>query len=334
MSFTDLLRGARTSRVSVLHKFLTNYDPNSDRIFVFVEGYPDQAFYGAQVQKYVPDSKRVFIYNCEGKHNVYDTYSHVVTRYPHCERTLFFVDKDVDDIIGQQWPSDPRIFVTECYSIENYIVCRDSLSRYLRDYVKLRRVDVDMNVVLSQFEARLNEFHILILPIMAWIVIQRRAGNRVRLSDFRPGELFRVSDVGISRQPKRCAIKYLTRVTGTSASGPVFRRMRATNAELRRLPAKVYVRGKFEVWWFVEFAHRIIEGLMKVAGEVGGSVSVQAPLNESTSIQLLAPGVPTPTSLDAFLKFHLNRASRKPTAVVGVGETSVLRRILSFFKLS
>lgn len=122
MSFTDLLRDARSSRVSTFHKFLTNYDPSTDRVFAFVEGEADEPFYRAQIQKYVPDQRLIYIYNCDGKKNVCDLYAEVVKKYPKCERVLFFLDKDVDDIVGAPWPADPRIFVTECYSIENYVV--------------------------------------------------------------------------------------------------------------------------------------------------------------------------------------------------------------------
>jgi hypothetical protein len=51
------------------------------------------------------------------------------------------------------------------------------------------------------------------LPIMAWIVIMKRAGCRVNLHDVNPGELFDVTDEGTFRKPKRCAIAYLIKVS-------------------------------------------------------------------------------------------------------------------------
>jgi hypothetical protein len=296
MSFTDLLRSARSTRVATTHKFLTNYDPNSDRVYAFVEGDADGAFYRAQIQKYAPDQRMIYTYNCEGKAGVTEAYEDIVKRYPKCERVLFFLDKDVDDIVGRQWPSDPRIFVTECYSIENYVVNKEALSRYFKDYVKVRRVDVDVDRVLEQFERDLAHFHKMMLPVMAWIVMMKRAGHRVNLHDVDPGALFGVTDQGNRRKARRCATAYLVRVTQSNAGSPNWKHLRTTCAELKRLPPKAYVRGKFEAWWFVEFGRRILDGLQRVVQEAKGSIRLQMPLNTNTFIQLLSASL-------LFLKF-------------------------------
>jgi hypothetical protein len=248
MSFTDLLRQSRSSQIAMSHKFLTNYDPNSERVYAFVEGDADEVFYRAQIQKYGIGPHLIFIYNCNGKAGVAEAYADVIKRYPDCQRVLFFLDKDVDDIVGSQWPGDPRIFVTECYSIENYVVSKVALSRYFKDYVKTRKVDVDVDAVLERFESDLSKFHGMILPVMAWIVFLRRAGHRVVLKDLDLNELCRVTDDGIRRKRNRCSIEYLVRVTQIKCPPPDWTQIRATSRELKRLPPKAYVRGKFEAW--------------------------------------------------------------------------------------
>jgi hypothetical protein len=332
MSFTDLLRNARSSRASVVHKFLTNYDPSSSRVFAFVEGDADEVFYRAQIQKYVSDQRQIFLYNCEGKSGVCNAFEDIIKRYPKCERVLFFLDKDVDDIVGAPWPSDPRIFNTECYSIENYIVSRDSLSRYFKDFVRVRRVEVDLDSVLMHFNDGLETFHRLMLPVMAWIVIAKRAGSRVHLQDIDPGALFRVTDEGTFRRPNRRAISYLSRVTQTIVGVSVWKHLRVTCGELKRLPAKAYVRGKFEAWWFTEFGRRIMEGLTRVVQEKDGAIRVHAQLNASTFIQLLAAGIETPARLHSFLMFHTNRGGTNATADFRPETRGMLHRIVSLIK--
>jgi hypothetical protein len=331
MSFTDLLRKARSSRIAMFHKFLTNYDPNSKRVYAFVEGDADEAFYRGQIQKYVLDQRLVYTYNCEGKSGVADAYTDIVRKYPNCERVLFFLDKDVDDIVGVRWPSDPRIFVTDCYSIENYVVDKQALSRYFKDYVKIRKIEVDVDTVLEQFEADLAYFHKMMLPVMAWIVIMRRNRCRVNLQDIDPGELFRVTDDGSSRKPRRFAIAYLTRVTQATAPSPTWAHLRVTCKELKRLPAKTYVRGKFEAWWFAEFGRRILEGVQRVVTESGGSIKTSMPLHPNTFIQLLAAGIATPDSLDAFLSFHTRRGPAQGTSDSGQAD-GILQRIAKIIK--
>jgi len=295
-----------------------------------VEGDADEAFYRAQIQKYVTDSRKIYLYNCEGKKGVCEAYSDVIKRYPNCERTLFFLDKDIDDIVSAPWPADPRIFVTECYSIENYVVRRESLGRYFNDFVKIRRVDVDVDTVLTHFDEGLEDFHRLMLPVMAWIVVMKRAGHKVHLHDLNPGALFDVNDDGTFRKPKRCAISYLAKVTQTTAGVPIWKLLKITSSELKRLPAKAYVRGKFEAWWFIEFARCILNGLTKVVEEANGSIKIHAQLNASTFIQLLAGGVETPARLDAFLTFHTRRGRIRSPATNPEG--GMLGGMFSFLK--
>jgi hypothetical protein len=331
MSFIDLLRNARSSRASTVHKFLTNYDPNSERVFAFVEGEADEVFYRAQIQKYVADQGQVFIYNCDGKKNVCNAYEDVIRRYPTCQRVLFFLDKDIDDIVGAQWPTDPRIFTTEFYSIENYVVSKEVLHRYLKDFVKIRRVDINIDAALVNFEDGLKLFHRRMLPVMAWIVVAKRSGARIVLNDLNPGDILTVSGDATARKSGCRAIAYLCRVCQANPNVAFWKLIRRTSHELKRLPAKSYVRGKFEAWWFVEFGQRVLEGIRHVVQEAGGSVRVSAQLHPGTFIQLLAGGVTTPVALDKFLSFHTRRQSQ--AAADFPAETKgLVQRIIDTFK--
>jgi Protein of unknown function (DUF4435) len=306
MSFTDLLRQSRSKPIAALHKFLTNYDPNDRRrVYAFVEGDPDRAFYRSHVQTYVASVSDLYIYNCEGKAEVYSTFRKVVDRYPSCRRVLFFVDKDVDELVGKLWPSDPRIFVTDWYSIENYLVQKEVLRRYLADYVKIRRVEVTPELLTQEFDRQLKVFYRIVTPVMAWIIVMRRAGHRVVLADVDMGEVCKLSDSGTARRRRKGLLSYLQRVSQTPESRNVWRSIRRTSHELRQIEPKRYVRGKFEAWWFVEFVKRTTEKLVEVAKEEGGSVSVSVPLNKSNYIQVLAAAIPAPGALGAFLQFHL-----------------------------
>jgi len=331
MSFIDLLRNARSSRASTVHKFLTNYDPNSERVFAFVEGEADEVFYRAQIQKYVADQGQIFIYNCDGKKNVCNAYEDIIARYPTCQRVLFFLDKDIDEILGVQWPSDPRIFTTEFYSIENYVVSKESLQRYFKDFVKIRRVDIDLDAALVNFDGGLKVFHRRMLPVMAWIVVAKRSGARIVLNDLNPGEMLAVSGDTTARKARCRAIAYLCRVCQANPNVAFWKLIRRTSHELARLPAKSYVRGKFEAWWFVEFGQRALEGISRVVQEAGGSVKVSAQLHPGTFIQILAGGVTTPVALDKFLSFHTRR---QPQAAADFPpETKgLVQRIIETFK--
>jgi hypothetical protein len=277
-------------------------------VYAFVEGEQDRVFYEFSLGKYVPNMRDIFVYNCDGKKHVFDAYRNVMSRYPACSRVFFFVDKDVDDILGQQLPSNPRIFTTDCYSIENYLVSGANLTRYFSDFTKIRRVELDLRAIEKEFEDELKKFYALVLPIMAWIILMRRTGNRVVLTDVNMDELFQVRNGTIARKSKRRAIHYLHRVTQLQGPLASWRSIRLVCSELKKLEPKQYVRGKFAAWCFVRFAIKFAEDIQTVVKEGNGSMSQFAQLNEGNFVQLLAPRVPTPPLLDEFLGFHLPRS--------------------------
>jgi hypothetical protein len=299
---------------------------------VFVEGDADRAFYRAFIDRYLGD-RRLFVYSCEGKRRVFDAYATITGKHPRCRNILFFVDKDVDDLVGETWPADPRIFVTEWYSIENYLTNRDSVDRYFADFVKLRRVTMDFSGIASQFDLELAGFHRAIRPLMCWIIAMRRNGSRVVLADLKLEKLFRFDGSRIVRNRMDEPMTYLCQVTQATDHANCWRQVRRVCRELDRQDPKRYVRGKFEAWFLVEFVKRIIADLVTVAAESNGSVSISTPLHESNFVQMLVRGVTIPGPLDSFLRFHLETASApiapQPPEAIGAKLKRFASRIFS-----
>lgn len=301
MFFDELLKNSRRSPVVAFHKFLIHYDPRNQSVHAFVEGAPDRAFYRTYLDDFVSAGTLRF-YNCEGKAEVYGTYKKVTERFPACQRVLFFVDKDVDDITGQHWPVDPRIYVTDVYAIENYVVCREAVGRFLADFVRVRKLDFDFGPVLERFDEELSRFHRAILPLMAWIVAVRRSGGRPILKDVSVAKFINLADHSVVR--KGFCLAYLRRVTGVNAPDTTWRQTRRTCVELKRSNPKRYVRGKFEAWFLLEFVKRLLAELGRLSKQSGGSISVSTSLYESNLVEILVRGVPIPASLESFLNFH------------------------------
>jgi len=326
MSFVDLLRQSRSTPTALVHQFLTSYDPSEPRVYAFVEGDADRAFYRAFIEPHLR-GRRLYIFNCEGKRRVFDAYEKVTQRHPHCRNVLFFVDKDVDDLIGQTWPADPRIFVTAWYSVENYVVNRESVDRYFADFIKVRRVALDLSSVASQFDSKLASFHRAVKPLMCWIIVMRRSGASVILSDLKLEKLYDFDGGQIVRVRADAPMTYLCQATQAVPPANLWKQVRRVRKELERQDSKRYIRGKFEAWFLVEFVKRVIADLGTVAAESNGSISITAPLHESNFVQILVRGVQVPASLDSFLRFHLEAAQ----ALVAPQQPDTLgRRVVRF----
>lgn len=312
MSFIEKLRIARSSKVAILHKFLTHYDPATRRIYAFVEGEPDGVFYRARLEAIYPTHQEIFIYNCDGKKKIFEALKAITEKYPECRRVLFFVDKDVDDLCGVTWPSDPRVFTTSCYSIENYVICRDAGIRYFRDFIKVRGPDIPLDAFPEELMIQRKALHRLLLPVMAWVIAHRRRHAKIMLSRLDLERIFIMNGTQIKRRVKRCAIVHLSSCNETPAIQASAREVLAVCRELARLDPSIYIRGHFEAWWFIKCIQRMCDDLSQAAKEVGGNISINAPLTERNFVQILTPSVPEIPALTAFLRFHLGERKRAP----------------------
>jgi hypothetical protein len=305
MSFVDELRSSRTGKTSVLHEFLTNYAPTQPRVHAFVEGDDDVVFYKTVLEAKVDRKHRVYMYQCAGKANVFAAFGEIVKRFPACRTTMFFVDKDIDDILGRLWPTDPRIFVTDTYSIENYLVGRESLIILTNNFVQCRDVSFDTTLLLQQFDRELKRFHKLVTPLMALITYAKRSAMRPNVSNIQLRELFVLSVDCRPRVRSGDRLAYVCKAAGIVIPPAAVNRVIEIVQELERLPAKRYVRGKFEIWFFVEFFKSLTAQMEAAASEVGGKVKLRSPIEHGNITSALAARIQVPENLERFLQVNL-----------------------------
>jgi len=305
MTFIDMLRSARESRVAVLHEFLAQYDPMQKRVHAFFEGYDDITFFSAHIERFLPEGFRLITYRCEGKSRVLEVFVEITRRTPDIRLALFFVDKDLDDVLGTPWPTDPRIFTTDVYSIENYVVNSDALTKLYRDHVRPKGIAFNDAEIAEDFDKQLVVFHRRMLCVMGWILVLRRAGQRPNLSNLDLSVLYRVLPGGRLRPIRGTRLRELTRITGVPPQPRCGSRVRDAVRELARMPAKRIVRGKFEAWFFVQYWRALTEYLRKLSVESGGRVQVKLSVTGSTLVPALTPYTVTPRALELFLRSHL-----------------------------
>lgn len=311
MNFVDTLRSARQSRVSVLHEFWTQFNPSQPRVHAFFEGHDDVSFFVPLIEQRMPRGHRLYRYRCDSKARVFEAFTEITTQRPAVQSVLFFVDKDLDDILGLPWPTDPRIFVTDVYSVENYLVTQEVLLRFFRDSVRLAGVNFGEDAIARQFDAQLRVFHERLLTVMAWILISRRAGQRLNLNNVRLGKMWRFVDGVLSTVPGS-RIDELHKAAGLTHRTS-FTRLREVRRELGRIPPKRVVRGKFEAWFLVEFWKHVVEHLQLLATEAGGKCQSKIDLRHGNIVPTLAQYVDAPQGLELFLHAHF---PGKPSNVV------------------
>lgn len=303
MSFVETLRNARRGVTPTLHEFKVNYDGDSARVHVFVEGYEDMAFYRPPIQAAIGKDRRIFMYRCGTKKTVYDLHKAITDTERPTTNVLFFVDKDLSDILGETWPQDDRIFVTDTYSVENYLVSRAVVERVCYDMIRLSNVEFDFEPVFQHFEDQLESFHRQAMIVMAWVIAARSLNLRPNLNNINMDELFTISDECTVARSRNCA-GYLAKSTGVLAPEDLWLRVLAARRRIDKLDPKTVIRGKFELWFLVAFARAIVNRLTSIATEVGGRVGLKVNINLHNVIETFAGTIQQPTTLQDFLNNH------------------------------
>ncbi len=299
MNLLDYLRKAAKSDTTVYTTFLQQYSKNDNSIHVFHEGKDDPSFYGNMIQNKIKKTQKIFYYQAKNKDKVYENYQKINWTSFSKKRILFFVDKDFADILRISYPIDINIFVTNYYSIENYLVDKHLFRRSLRDLIGLDNDKIN-NAITKQFQVGLKTFYKASLTLTAYILYHREKKNPLNLQDITIGDIFSIDNSFIvTKKPK--ILSTLDRKTGAKTIS-AFKEIRKISMSLRKInKPKKYTRGKFELAYLVNCINKSpgMINIDKKKGEKRYKCCVQ--LSPSNAIQILAPRIRQPKDVKEFI---------------------------------
>ena len=141
----DLRRERENPRTAFLQFLLNAKLPNI--IHSFFEGQDDLSFYTNFINSFTQDPDKLHLtYICGDKEGVYKAYG-LVMKANRPGTFLFFVDKDLSDILNEKYLQATNIYVTEFYSIENYIVTEYMLRRIWAEILHFTEIGVEFSEV-------------------------------------------------------------------------------------------------------------------------------------------------------------------------------------------
>jgi len=223
---------------------------------------------------------------------------------------LFFVDKDFSDFLSENYPKAGNIYVTDFYSIENYLVSEDMLIRVWNEIIRFPNTSIDTSVIIQKFQVQLARFYNFVLPITAWIVYLRRKGIQPNINNVNFSRIFYFNeDLVIGKKEEiglRGEIERLERTCGVVTPKGFLSHLGSLTKEFVELEPKTYIRGKFELWFFVKFIEKLTSMLRATISDLGESIGMKTQISEDNAIEVLGPRLQIPPSLDRFLHENIS----------------------------
>ena len=158
------LRDSRESAPVAYANFTSSYSESNNNNYCFFEGDEDKRYYGTRIKLTYKQEYEDF--TCGGRDNVKRVANLIKLHYKNVN-TMFFIDKDFSSE-----SSIENIYVTPCYSIENFYTIQKALKEVLINEFNMKQSESDFNLAMSIFNSLQNEFHKDMLFFNAWLACQ------------------------------------------------------------------------------------------------------------------------------------------------------------------
>jgi hypothetical protein len=309
--FTQVLAGETRGVAAIFHEFVIAYYGGDEQdVYAFMEGMEDQKYYLPAVQRLRP-LENIHPFLCNGKDAVIQVLDVVSAREEFArEKVMFFVDKDHEEYVGGQdstrqavrgeWLE--RLFITEFYSIESYLVVREAIRLMWAQFTPYGNADVRLGVLLAGFADDHERFARLMRPLMAAVIYLRRRGFRPNLSNVKLERCIDFRNRGQIRRKSSCFREFQVAI-GVEAANLRALEIRGELKELEVNECKRWLRGKYELWFLEKFLRAMfgeLERERKMKKERRRIVPPRA-LEQGDLVELLAGRLSYPDSVVGFL---------------------------------
>ena len=310
MSMLHVHSEARDSGNARYHGFLTEYSATAAMVYGFVEGRQDPCYYRGLIDHSLPPAWRVRLWPAGGKDVVYQTYRLFDwKRFPK-RRVCFFVDRDFQDLVPEEHPEDINVYITNDYSIENSLVDTQTCHRTLVEVCGFANARQDeLDAVVGQFEAQYEIFLRAMIPVTAWLLTAKRLRQTVYPNNVEMNRLFSVVDGQLESNPnpRNCAtlVEYLQMRCGMHSDD--IDPAEAAGELGRDLLYRRFVRGKYALWFLVEFCLSIRRSAAKFFSSCDAPPKMHVALGDANAMVLLGSRGRIPETLRVFLRSTLGQ---------------------------
>ena len=297
----SLVKDREEANVALL-KLKQKYRSYANDVCLVVEGKDDIAYYTCILVRY-PQFSKAEIIPASNRKKVVDTYKSVDWNVYSRQRVLFFVDRDLSDITGEETPVATNVYVTDDYSIENSLFTEDLFFVILRIFFGIEELSPDEVERLSKiYSDAKNEFGRIFMPIMSWVLHWRTNGISCNLNNLNSGDFYRVSAGVLEikdefKDPGNLAIEIHTQcgVPYSEYDLSDYKKSICDHVGIQR-----NIRGKYVRSFFVKLLKSVALSIETIFPERKKAKAI-VEIGPGNALQLLCGYMKTPESLHSFL---------------------------------
>ena len=195
-------------------------------------------------------------------------------------------------------------YITDYYSVENHLCSGIAVERILTDVMGISAADQIYHEASESIAHALETFHLLLVPWMAWCLAALEAGDKPNLNNADLKRLIRIdADGGVSKHPRAFAKFRQSLCKESSVTGP---RLFFWAKRIRFDEPKMWVRGKYELWFFSTALKIVLISLAERERKNGRKIRIPLAVRQGELFDLLGGRLPPPATLADFLSRRLN----------------------------
>lgn len=186
MSILQELEESLKSDAPSYMEFLYRYDPKKKQVFAFYEGDEDSSYYHHILIRNLDSDCELEEIVAGCKNNVLKLQREFDWSLYNSKQIIFFVDRDLSYWLGNSDQYGENIFVTDEYSVENYVANPQGFRAWLvhfEGFARARKQEIDSMV--TEYASCEAKFKKVMMPIMAQAVVAKRYDSSISLNDFK-----------------------------------------------------------------------------------------------------------------------------------------------------
>lgn len=186
MSILQELEKSVQSDAPSYMEFLYRYNPKKKQVFAFYEGDEDSSFYRHILKKTLDHDCELEEIVAGCKNNVLKLQREFDWNTYNNKQRIFFIDRDLSYWLENSTPYGENVFVTDGYSVENYVANCQGFEAWLVHFEGFARATKqEIDFMISEYESNVDIFQEKMLSIMAQAVVAKRHNASISLSDFK-----------------------------------------------------------------------------------------------------------------------------------------------------